>query len=323
MSEEKIKVGVIGVGYLGRFHALRWKEIPDAELVGVTDAAPERAAQIAAEAGCRAFESNERLLEQVQAVSIVVPTVDHHAVARQALTSGKDILLEKPITMSLEEADDLIEIGRGKQCVFMVGHLERFNPAVRAMTESLSRPAFIEAHRLGPFNPRAANIDVVRDLMIHDLDIVLSLVRSKVQRISAVGIALLSDKTDLANARIEFENGSVANLTASRVTPGEPMRKIRVYQPENYISLDYQKKQMAVFNLGLGNGDDPMSRIKIRQVPIDDDDALRTELSAFCQAVRFRGEPPVTAEDGRRALETALLINKEIAASLKKFYMNN
>jgi len=323
MTEEKIKAGVIGVGYLGRFHALRWKEIPGAQLVGVTDASPERAAQIAREAGCRAFENNEQLLEQCQAVSIVVPTIDHHAVAKKALAMGKDILLEKPITMTLEEADDLIEIGRAKKCVFMVGHLERFNPAVRAMIESLSRPAFIEVHRLGSFTERAANIDVVRDLMIHDLDIILSLVRAKISRISAVGVALLSDKIDIANARLEFENGSVANITASRVTPGEPTRKIRVFQPENYISIDYQKKQMAVFSLGKGEDKNPMSRIKIKQVPIDDDDALRTELGAFAQAVRFRGEPPVTCEDGRRALETALLINKEIAASIKKFYMNN
>lgn len=323
MSEDKIKVGVIGVGYLGRFHAMRWKEVPGVELVGVTDVDQGRAQEIAGEVGCRAFENIGSLLEQAQAVSIVVPTAEHHAVARQALMAGRDVLLEKPITMDLEEADDLIEIGRARKCVFMVGHLERFNPAVRAMIESLSRPAFIEVHRLGMFIERAANIDVVRDLMIHDLDIILSLVRSKIQRISAVGIAVLSDKIDLANARIEFENGSVANLTASRVNPGEAMRKIRVFQPENYISIDYQKKQMAVFNLGKGDDKNPMSRIKIKQVPIDDDDALRTELNAFAQAVKYRGEPPVTGEDGRRALETALLINKEIAASLKKFFMNN
>jgi predicted dehydrogenase len=319
-EEKKVRVGVIGVGYLGRFHAIRWKEVEGAELVGVADTAPGRAEQIAREVGCKAFAANDELMEQVDAVSIVVPTVDHYEVARQALLSGKDIMLEKPITMTLEEADELVEMAAMKNRIFMVGHLERFNPAVRALVELLYRPAFIEAHRLMSFQERASNIDVVRDLMIHDLDIILSLVKSRLERVSAMGIAVLSDKVDIANARLEFENGSVANLTASRVNLGEPMRKIRIFQAENYISLDYQKKEMAIFTLGEGEEDKPMSRIKIRQAPIGDEDALKTELAAFAEAVSRRVPPPVTGEEGRRALEAALIVNREIAQSLKKFF---
>jgi len=323
MSEaQKVKVGVIGVGYLGRYHAQRWKEVPSATLVGVADAAPGRALQVANELGCQAFASNEELLRQVQAVSIVVPTVEHYAVAKQALLLDKDILLEKPITMTLEEADELVQIAGQRQKIFMVGHLERFNPAVRALAELLTRPAFIEAHRLGAFQERASNIDVVKDLMIHDLDIIFSLVKARLQRVSASGIAVLSNKIDIANARLEFENGSVANLTASRVNLGEAVRKIRIFQAENYISLDYQKKEMAIFTLGPGDDQDPMSRIKIRQVPIGDEDALHAELTAFAEAVATRVPPPVTGEEGRRALEAALIVNKEIASSLKKFFEN-
>ncbi len=317
---EKIRVGVIGVGYLGRFHALRWLEIEGAELVGVSDIIPERADRVALELGCEAFYENEKLLEKVNAVSIVVPTPAHYQVAKTALLMEKDILLEKPITMTLEEADELIALAKEKKRIFMVGHLERFNPAVRALADALTRPAFIEAHRLGPFQERAKDIDVVRDLMIHDLDIILSLVRAELERVSAMGIAVLSKKVDIANARLEFANGTVANLTASRVSLGAGMRKIRIFQPENYISLDYQNQKMAIFTLGEGDERDPMSRIKIREIELDREDALRTELRAFLQSVRERTSPPVTAEDGRRALEAAIRVNQEIARSLKKFF---
>lgn len=319
-KKQKIRVGVIGVGYLGRFHALRWKEVENVELVGISDLRWDRALAIAQEAGCQVFPDNQSLLKQVQAVSIAVPTEKHYEVAKLALLMDKDILLEKPITLSLEEADELIALSKERNRIFMVGHLERFNPAVRALSEALTRPAFIEAHRLGPFLERASNIDVVRDLMIHDLDIVLSLVDAEVERVSAMGIMVLSDKIDIANARLEFINGTVANFTASRVSLGEPVRKIRIFQPANYISLDYQEKKMAIFTLGPGEDKDPMSRIKIRQVPIDDEDALRTELSAFAEAVRTREKPPVSAEDGRRALAVAMMVHQEIRKSLKKFF---
>jgi len=319
-DKAKIRVGVIGVGYLGRYHAQRWKEVEGAELIGVSDIDYERAEAVADEVGCEAFPDNESLLEQVQAVSIVVPTEKHYAIAKQALQRDKDILLEKPITSTLEQADELIALAREKKRIFMVGHLERFNPAVRALVGNLTRPAFIEVHRLGPFVERASGIDVVRDLMIHDLDIVLSLVSSEVERISAMGIMVLSDKIDIANARIEFKNGSVANLTASRVSLGSPVRKIRIFQPESYISLDYQAKKMAIFTLGPGQDDDPMSRIKIEQAKIDEEDALRMELRAFVESVRTRDKPAVSGEDGRRALEAAMLVHEEIRKSLRKFF---
>jgi len=319
-EHSKVRVGVIGVGYLGRFHAQRWKEIESAELVGVSDLSAEQAETVAKELGCQAFSDNSALLKEVDAVSIVVPTEDHFAVAKTALMMNKDILLEKPIATTLDEASELIELALAKKRIFMVGHLERFNPAVRALSDALTRPAFIEVHRLGPYLERASNIDVVRDLMIHDLDIILSLVGSELERVSAMGIAVLSDKIDIANARIEFKNGTVANLTASRVSLGAPVRKIRIFQPENYISIDYQRKEMAVFSLGPGEENDPMSRIKIRQIPIDDEDALRAELRVFAESVRTRKKPPVTGEDGRRALEAAIIVNKEIANSLKKFF---
>ena len=319
-KDKKPRVGVIGVGYLGRFHSLRWKEIPDAELVGVSDVQRERALAIAKELDCKAFFDNQELLKEVEAVSIVVPTPAHYSVARQALLQDKDILLEKPITMTLEEADELIEIARKQKRIFMVGHLERFNPAVRALAECLTRPAFIEVHRLGSFQERAKDIDVVRDLMIHDLDIVLSLVHSSLERVSAMGIAVLSDKIDIANARIEFQNGSVANFTASRVSLGESVRKIRIFQPENYISLDYQKKEMAIFSLGKGDERDPMTRIKVREIKLNQEDALRAELCAFLESVRTRAKPLVSGEDGRRALEAAILVNQEIGQRLRKFF---
>jgi len=321
MAEDKpIKVGVIGVGYLGKFHALRWKEIESAQLVGVSDIIPERARGVGEEAGCQVFSDNQELLEKVDAVSIVVPTPAHYSVAKTALLMEKDILLEKPITMTLEEADELIELADKKNRIFMVGHLERFNPAVRALAEALTRPAFIEVHRLGPFQERAKEIDVVRDLMIHDLDIILSLVKAPLERVSAMGIAVLSDKLDIANARLEFKNGTVANLTASRVSLGGGMRKIRIFQPENYISLDYQNQQMAIFTLGKEENEDPMSRIKIKNIPLSREDALRAELLAFLESVRNRTEPPVSGEDGRRALEVALMVHKEISRSLEKFF---
>jgi len=319
-KNNKIKVGVIGVGYLGKFHARRWKEVAEAELAGVSDTDLARAEEVARETGCRAFSDNRSLLERVEAVSIVVPTREHFAAAQQALTLGKDILVEKPVTHTLEEADELLRLAREQKRIFMVGHLERFNPAVRALAERLTRPAFIEVHRLGAFQERASNIDVVRDLMIHDLDIVLSLVGSEVERLSAMGIMVLSDKIDIANARIEFANGSVANLTASRVSLGAPVRKIRIFQPENYISLDYSKKEMAVFTLGPGREEDPMSRIRTAQVRIDEEDALRAELAAFARSVITREPPVVSGADGRRALFAAMQVHAEIRKSLKKFF---
>jgi predicted dehydrogenase len=308
MKHDPVKVAVIGVGYLGRYHAQKYASIPEARLLYCVDADGARAGEVAKETGARPAEDYREVLHEVDAVSIAVPTPRHFEVARDCLKAGCDILLEKPVTETVAQADELIALARDKGRIFMTGHLERFNPPIMKLKDALVKPAFIEADRLGPFRERAANIDVVLDLMIHDLDIVLSFVRAKVRRISAVGIPVLSDKVDIANARIEFQNGAAANLTASRVSLGEAVRKIRIFQHQSYISIDYQAQKMAVFTLGEGRADDPMSRIMIEEVKLDRQDALEQEVRSFLHSVRTRGEPPVSGEDGKRALETAIAV---------------
>jgi predicted dehydrogenase len=309
MSERPVKLAVIGTGYLGRFHALKYAGLEGAELVYCVDSDMDRAEAVARETGARPSADYRAVLGEVEAASIAVPTPLHFQVAGDCLEAGLDILVEKPITEKVEQADELIRISRDKKRVFMVGHLERFNPPIRKLADSVVRPAFIQAERLGSFKERAANIDVVSDLMIHDLDVVLSFVHAPVKRVSAIGVAALSDKPDLANARIEFENGAVANLTASRVSLGEGVRKIKIFQHESYTSIDYQAQKMAVFTLGPGRpGDDPMSRIVVEEVKLDRQDALEMELRSFLECVRERKDPPVGGEDGRRALALALEI---------------
>ncbi|MFO8056837.1 MAG: Gfo/Idh/MocA family oxidoreductase, partial [bacterium] len=250
---------------------------------------------------------------EVDAVSIVVPTPLHYGVARDCLEAGLDILLEKPVTQTLEEADLLIGLAAEKKRIFMAGHLERFNPPLRKLEDTLVKPAFIQAERLGPFRERAANIDVVLDLMIHDVDIVLGFVDAPLKRISAIGVPVLSDKVDLANARLEFENGAVANLTASRVSLGEAIRKIRIFQHSSYTSIDTQAQKMAIFTLGEGPSQDPMSRIRVEQIELDRQDALEQEIKEFLSCVRHRREPKVSGSQGRRALEVSLQILDHIA----------
>jgi len=239
-------------------------------------------------------------------------------VAKDCLEAGLDILLEKPITETEAEAEELCRLAAAKGRIFQVGHLERFNPAILALRNTLVRPGFIEADRLGSFKERAANVDVILDLMIHDLDIVLSFISAPVTRVSALGVPVLSDKVDIANARVEFANGAVANLTASRVSLGEGVRKIRIFEHERYISIDYSNQKMAVFTLGEGDGSDPMSRIQVRQVPLDRQDALQAELSAFLESVAERKPPAVSGEDGRRALSVALQIRDCISQNLPR-----
>ncbi|HUT51969.1 MAG TPA: Gfo/Idh/MocA family oxidoreductase [bacterium] len=308
MKHDPVKAAVIGVGYLGRFHARKYASIPEARLLYCVDADGKRAAEVAAETGSKPATDYRSVIEEVDAVSIAVPTPRHFEVARDCLNAGCDILLEKPITETVAQAGELIELARAKNRVFMAGHLERFNPPIMKLKNTVVKPAFIEADRLGPFKERAANIDVVLDLMIHDLDIVLSFVRAPISRISAVGIPVLSDKVDIANARIEFQNGAAANLTASRVSLGEAVRKIRIFQHESYISIDYQAQKMAVFTLGQGRDDDPMSRIMIEEVKLDRQDALEQEVRSFLYSVRTRQKPPVSGEDGKLALETAIAV---------------
>ncbi len=321
-SRDRLRVAVIGVGYLGRIHAEKYAELEEAELVGVVDTTPERAKEVADRCRTRAFTDYHQILKNVDAVSIVVPTPAHYAVARDCLSANLDVLLEKPITETLAEADDLIALAGKRNRILQTGHLERFNPAIRALRETLVKPGFIEAHRLGSFQERASNVDVVLDLMIHDLDVVMSFVDAPVKSVSAMGVPILSDKVDIANARVEFKNGCVANFTASRVTIGEGMRKIRIFQPENYISIDYQRQHMAVFTLGTGDGKNLMSRIKVEEIELDQKDALSEEIRAFLQAMRTREEPEASGIEARRALKVALRINRCIQQNLPRIKDN-
>jgi len=314
----RLKVAVIGAGYLGAYHAEKYAGLPGVELVAVADLVPERASELAQRLGTRAVTDYRELLGRVQAVSIAVPTPAHYAVARSCLEAGLDILLEKPVTETEAQAEELVRLAAKQGRIFQVGHLERFNPAILALQNFLVRPGFIQADRLGPFRERAANVDVILDLMIHDLDIVLSFVQAPVKSVSALGVPVLSDKVDIANARLEFENGAVANLTASRVSLGEGVRKIKIFEPERYISIDYSNQKMAIFTLGEGDPGDPMSRIQIQQVPLDRQDALLAEIQAFLDSVQTRRPPAVSGDDGRRALSVALQIHRCIDRTLPR-----
>jgi predicted dehydrogenase len=298
---EKIAVAVAGVGEHGKNHARRLKEIAGAELLGVYDLRPERCRQVAAELGVRAFESLAEALQAVQAVSVVIPTTCHAAVARQAFAHGVDVLLEKPISHTVEEADDLIHRAAAQGRILQVGHLERFNPGVVAARAVTRNPLFFEIHRLGVFSSRSLDVDVVFDLMIHDLDLVLWMVDAPVRDVRAVGLPVLSDKVDIANARVEFENGTVANITASRVST-EKVRKFRYFQPHEYFSIDFTRQDVVVLNADR-NGPGP--RIGFHKLETKPADPLRAELEAFVDSVRTRRPPLVGGVEGRHALALA------------------
>ncbi len=300
-SAEKIPVAVIGVGEHGKNHAQQFKEIPGAELVGVYDQRPERGRAVAVQLGVRAFESLEHALGAVRALSVAIPTTAHAAVARQAFARGVDVLLEKPITRTLEEADELIRLAAVQGRILQVGHLERFNPGVVAAKAATRSPLFFEIHRLGVFSPRSLDVDVVFDLMIHDLDLVLWMVGSPVRDVRAVGLPVLSDKVDIANARVEFENGTVANFTASRVST-EKVRKFRYFQPYEYFSIDFTRRDALLFSV---DRNEPTPRINLRKLETKPVEPLRAELEAFVESVRTRKPPLVGGPEGRAALALA------------------
>jgi predicted dehydrogenase len=302
------KVAVIGVGHLGRQHARLYAELEGVELVGVVDVIEARAREVAALYDTAFFTDYREVLSKVDAVSLAVPTSDHAGVGIEILESGKDLLVEKPIASSLEQADALIAAARRSKRLLQVGHVERFNPVVAMAREVATRPQFFEIHRLAAFSPRSLDIDVVLDLMIHDIDIVLNLVRSPVREVRAVGIPVLSQKPDIANARVEFEDGCVANFTASRVS-FEKIRKLRFFQPHDYISLDYASQKGTMVSLRMG-------RVIERQLVPENQEPLRVELKAFTDCVRDRAPVAVSGEEGRRALEVAGSINAAIAERL-------
>jgi predicted dehydrogenase len=311
----RLRAAVIGVGYLGNFHAQKYAVLDDAELVGVVDADPERARTIAAALGTRPYTDYYELLGAVDVVSIVVPTEHHHRVARDCLDAGVHILLEKPVTETRQQAEELIALAERNRLVFQVGHLERFNPAVVEVQSLLDRPLFFESHRLSVFKPRGTDVNVVLDLMIHDIDIILSLVQQDIRELRASGYPVLTDEVDIANARLEFANGCVANVTASRVSQ-KAMRKMRIFQHDAYFSVDFPTSSIDIARRN-GADRDPQGfpRISVEErKTAEKSDAILAEIRAFLDCVRTGGTPPVTGRDGLRALAVALEISRAIGS---------
>jgi len=295
------------VGYLGRFHAQKYAALENAELVGVVDIDPGKAAQVAQECQTRAFTDYRELLPLVQAVSVAVPTTQHYAVVQECLTHQVDVLAEKPLATTVAEAEELVQLARRQDRILQVGHLERFNPAMEELSRRVHDPRFIEIHRLAFFKERGTDVDVVRDLMIHDLDLVLALVPGAVSEIRAAGVSVLTDSIDLANARLEFHSGCIANLTASRISV-KSMRKFRLFQPHTYLSVDFEARElMVVAQTGEPGGILP--GIHLETVKFPPADPLMKEIAAFLEAVASRQEPVVSGEAGKEALALALAIN--------------
>ncbi len=307
---DRIKVAVIGVGYLGRQHCRIYSELDAVDLVGVVDKNRLTAEKVASEFNTGRFNHYEEILGKVSAVSLAVPTTEHARIGCELLRNGIDVLVEKPIDASVEGAEALIQHARGYHRVLQVGHLERFNPAVVAARKIARQPLFFEVHRLGVFTSRSLDIDVVFDLMIHDLDIVLDLVKSPVRAVSAVGLPILSSKIDIANARIEFSNGCVANLTASRVST-EKVRKLRFFQPGEYVSLDYSRQDVVVISVKPSVAE-PLPVLVARKIEAPRVEPLKAEIQAFLEAVVERKEPEVSPEESRRALELAQQVVEKI-----------
>lgn len=308
-----LRTGVIGAGYLGRFHAQKYAQAPGAELVAVADIDPGRAAQVAGELGTRAVTEWRELLGGLDAVSIVTPTPRHYAIARAFLEAGTHVLVEKPMTTTPEEARALIALAAERGRVLQVGHLERFNAAVLAAVPLLGRPRFIECHRLAPYRERGTDVNVVLDLMIHDLDLVQAIAGSAVESIDAIGTPVFSDEIDIANARIRFANGCVANATASRVSM-KTERKLRIFQDDAYLSLDLQQKILTVIRKRADAVQAGQLPVSIEEASFEQGDALAAEIESFLDCIR-RGAPPVVSgADGLRALETAVAITERVIA---------
>ena len=320
---KKLRAAVIGVGYLGRFHAQKYAALSDVELVGVVDVFPETARRVAQELGVAAFTDYRELLgahgskdAKVDLVSVASTTETHHAVARDCLAAGVHVLAEKPITVTVAQADELITLADARHLVLQVGHLERFNPAWLAVKDKIKRPVFIEGHRMAPFKARGIDVSVVLDLMIHDLDLILPLVDSPVSDLRASGVSVLTDGIDIANARIEFANGCVANLTASRTSTAS-LRRLRIFEHHEYISVDFGERRVVISRKREGSLED----LAPDQLPIDSEsfqqppgDALLTEIEAFVGAVKNGTRAVVSGREGRNALAVALDIDRMIAA---------
>ncbi|MHA7100756.1 Gfo/Idh/MocA family protein [Roseivirga pacifica] len=324
-----LKIGVLGAGHLGKIHIKCIKDIPQYELVGFYDASPENAKIVAEELGIKAYDTIDQLIAAVDVVDIVTPTLSHFDCAKQALDAGKHVFIEKPVTNTIEEAEELITLSESKGLKIQVGHVERFNPAFVAAQPYLKQPMFIETHRLAQFNPRGLDVPVVLDLMIHDLDVILKAVGSKVKNVSASGVNVVADTPDIANARLEFENGCVANLTTSRIAV-KNMRKSRFFQKDAYIAVDFLEKKSEIVRMQEATGEEgPFSmvldlgegkgkkEIIFENPKVEPTNAIREELFTFHEAINNDTAPIVTIEDGYEALKVAHQILEKIEANLQ------
>jgi predicted dehydrogenase len=314
---KKIRVGVIGVGYLGKFHAEKYSHMKEVDLVGVVDIDKSQAENIATALGTSAISDYRDLFGKVDAVSIVVPTEAHYSVGAAFLNHDVDVLIEKPMTTSLEQADDLIKIAESKNRILQVGHLERFNPAVIALKNIVHNPMFIEAHRLSIFKDRSTDVSVVLDLMIHDIDIIMNVVKSEIKSIHAAGVPVICEHADIANVRLEFESGCVANVTASRISI-KNQRKIRLFQKDTYVSVDFAGREITIIKRDEDHAGGVIPGMDIRQLSFSEADALEDELASFIGAVSARKTPVVSGYAGRKALQVALSIMDQINAAIQR-----
>lgn len=330
-----LSIGVFGVGHLGKFHLNNWKEIPGVELVGFYDPNDDTANEVSEKYQLPRFLDPDMLIDACDAIDVVAPTTYHFDLCEKAIKKGKHVFVEKPLANTMEEARLLVKLAEESGIKFQVGHVERFNPAFLALKDVQLNPMFIEVHRLAQFNPRGTEVSVILDLMIHDIDIILSLVKSPVARVEASGVGVVSDLIDIANARIEFENGAVANVTASRISQ-KKMRKMRIFQKDNYISLDFTTGNSEVFRITdaeekiatgyisfgeIGAGE-KKKKVIYEQPEAREVNALKYELELFVRSVQTRTRPVVSGEDGLRALQVAALINEKITESLNKIRMS-
>lgn len=309
-----LRTAVIGVGYLGRFHAQKYAQLTGSKLVGVVDANTDARAKVAAELGTQAFGDYRELFGKVDAVSLAVPTPLHHSIGCELLRNGIDVLIEKPIATTVSEARELVNLAQTHGRVLQVGHLERFNPAVLAAAARLRTPRFVESHRLAPFKQRGTDVSVVLDLMIHDIDLIQELVGTPIESIDAVGATVFSGEIDIVNARLRFKGGCVANTTASRISLKQE-RKIRIFQDDAYLSVDMQQKILTVIRKKDQAPVESPAQVSIEEESFDQGDALLAEIEAFLKAVKERSTPVVTGEDGLRALETAMKITALVQKS--------
>ena len=309
-----LKIGIFGAGHLGKFHLNNWIEINDIEIVGFFDPSDDNAKEIIEKYKIKRFSDPESLMDKVDAVDIIAPTIHHFSLCEMALKKGKHVFVEKPLANSMDEAKELVKLAKESNLKFQVGHVERFNPAYLALKGYDLNPMFIEVHRIAEFNPRGTDVSVILDLMIHDIDIILNLVKSNVSYISANGVAVMSETPDIANVRIEFDNGCVANLTSSRISL-KKMRKIRLFQKDAYIGIDFLEKKTEIIRLNQNDNKNDFSfeidtnngkkTIGISNPPIEQTNAIKMELEAFKHAIITNTETPVTIIDGFRAMEVA------------------